>query len=47
LWVEDKNFTPNYTQEFLTNDEFDVVKGIDLTQPKIFKIKVFEAYVRK
>ena len=47
LWVEDKSFTPNYTQEYLNNDEFDVVKGIDLTQPKLFKTQVFEAYVRK
>ena len=44
---EDKSFTPNYTQEFLTNDEFEMVKGIDLTQPKIIKNDVFEAYVRK
>ena len=44
---EDKSFTPNYTQEFLTNDEFEMVKGIDLTQPKIMKNNVFEAYVRK
>jgi hypothetical protein len=44
---EDKSFTPNYTQEFLNNDEFDVVKGIDLTQPKIMKNNIFEAYVRK
>jgi hypothetical protein len=46
-WMDDKSFTPNYTKEFLSNDEFDVVRGIDLTQPKIFKINVFEAYVRK
>jgi hypothetical protein len=44
---EDKSFTPNYTQEFLNNHEFDVVKGIDLTQPKIMKNNIFEAYVRK
>jgi hypothetical protein len=44
---EDKSFTPNYTQEFLNNYEFDVVKEIDLTQPKIMKNNIFEAYVRK
>ena len=44
---EDKSFTPNYTQEFLNNDEFEMVKGIDLTQPKILRSDVFEAYIRK
>ncbi len=47
LLKEDKSFTPNYTQEFLNNDEFEMVKGIDLTQPKILRSDVFEAYIRK
>ena len=45
--IEDKSFTPKYTKEFLNDDEFEVVKEIDLTQPKINKRNVFEAYIRK
>ena len=45
--VEDKSYTPKYTQESLNQYEFEIVKTIDLSQPKLIKINVFEAFVRK
>jgi hypothetical protein len=45
--TKDKSFIPKYTKEFLNDDEFALVKEIDLTQPSIKKHNVFEVYIRK
>ena len=45
--TKDKSFIPKYTKEFLNDDEFAIVKEIDLTQPLIKRRNVFEAYIRK
>ena len=45
--TKDKSFIPKYTKEFLNDDEFAIVKEIDLTQPLIKRHNVFEAYIRK
>ena len=46
--IEESNFfVPNYTQENLSDDEFEVLKNIDLKQPKYLKHNVFEIYIRK
>ncbi len=42
-----QSFIPKYTKEFLNDDEFALVKEIDLTQPSIKKYNVFEVYIRK
>jgi len=41
------SFIPKYTKEFLNDDEFAIVKEIDLTQPLIIRRNVFEVYIRK
>ena len=46
-FIKDKSFIPKYTKEFLNDDEFAIVKEIDLTQPSIKRYNVFEAYIRK
>ena len=46
-FIKDKSFSPKYTKEFLNDDEFAIVKEIDLTQPSIKRYNVFEAYIRK
>ena len=45
--TKDKSFIPKYTKEFLNDDEFAIVKEIDLTQPSIKRRNVFEVYIRK
>ena len=45
--TKDKSFIPKYTKEFLNDDEFAIVKEIDLTQPLIKRRNVFEVYIRK
>ena len=45
--TKDKLFIPKYTKEFLNDDEFAIVKEIDLTQPSIKRRNVFEVYIRK
>ena len=45
--TKDESFIPKYTKEFLNDDEFAIVKEIDLTQPSIKRRNVFEAYIRK
>lgn len=47
ILTEDKSFIPKYTKEFLNDDEFAIIKEIDLTQPSIKRHNVFEAYIRK
>lgn len=44
---ENSPFTPNYTQEFLNDKEFEIIKQIDLKQTKYTKYNVFEIYIRK